>query len=350
MRIGNLELCSPVVLAPMAGYTDAAMRSLCQACGAGLTYTEVTNAAGLIRDSGPTWHLLSTRPEEGPVAAHLYGSDPAVMAEAAHRIDALKRFAVIDINAGCPVRKIVAKGAGAALMRSPQLIHDIIAAVRAAVTVPVTLKTRIGLTPETVNILEVAAAAEQAGAAAIAVHARVASQQHRGAADWDLLGMVASALRIPVIGNGGIRCAADVPRMLEATGVAGVMIGRAAVGRPWLFEDAARLLRGEVPIERSTADIRSAAREQLARLLELKQCEQVLRRRSALSANQATALHFRAHLVQYLRGLGHWSDIRRQLNTLDDCEETMRIIDRVLARQPHDRLRQEGGDQEVSDQ
>ncbi len=333
LRIGTLTIPFPVVLAPMAGYTDAAMRSICVGYGAGLTYTEVVNADGLVRGSKLTWHLLHTFPEERPVVAHLYGSDPGVMAEAAREVDLLHRFDAIDINCGCPVRKIVAKGAGAALMASPERIQAIVAAVVAAVSVPVTVKTRIGLDPRHVNIAEVAAAAEAGGAAAIAIHGRLASNHHRGPSDWDLIARTKSERRIPVIGNGGIETAADAPRMLAATGVDGVMVGRAAVGAPWIFQDIRHLLEGSAPHPHPLTEVHAVVGEQLRRLVLVKELEQTLRRRSSLTADAAAALHFRAHLFQYLHGLRNWADVRRRLDTMNSSEAVMRAVELVIGRQ-----------------
>jgi tRNA-dihydrouridine synthase B len=333
LTIGALTLPFPVVLAPMAGYTDAAMRSICAGYGAGMTATEVVNADGLVHGSKLTWQLLESDPADRPIAAHLYGSDPVILAEAAGRIDLLRRFDVIDINCGCPVRKIVAKDAGVALMKHPERIAAIVSAVRRAVSVPVTVKTRIGLADDCVNVAEVAAAAEAGGAAAIAVHGRLASNHHRGPADWDAIARVKAECGIPVIGNGGINIAADVPRMLAATGVDGVMIGRAAVGAPWIFQDARLLLAGETPPAHSAAELRAAVSEQLRRLVGLKVKEQALRRRSSVSPDTAAALHFRAHLVQYLRGMRNWVDIRRGLNAMTSSADILRAVDTVLARQ-----------------
>ncbi|MDD4623669.1 MAG: tRNA-dihydrouridine synthase family protein, partial [Kiritimatiellae bacterium] len=209
----------PLILAPMAGYTDAAMRRACRRHGAALAYTEMASAAGLLHADRKTWQMLETLPDEGPVAAHLYGSETDQMSEAASRVAQTGRFAAIDLNAGCPVRKITACGAGAALIHDPQRIHDILCAMRRVTDLPLTIKTRLGPSPDRVMIFDILDAAESAGADAVALHARFTSQGHGGATNLELLAEVKRRARIPVIGNGGIRAVRDARRMLDATGV-----------------------------------------------------------------------------------------------------------------------------------
>jgi len=225
------------VLAPMAGYTDAAFRLLCRRRGCARTYTEVVNAEGIARGSRPTLYLLETLPDERPVVAHIYGRDPSVMAAAAVYIESLRRFDQVDVNTGCPVRKIVAKGCGAALMREPERVHEIVRAIVSAVSLPVTVKTRLGPTREELCVSEIAQAAEEGGAAEIAIHARTTAQKHGGEADWRTLARVKAERRIAVLGNGGVATAADALRMIRETGVDGVMIGRAALSDPWLLAE-----------------------------------------------------------------------------------------------------------------
>ncbi len=300
----------PVFLAPMAGFTDAAMRRICHAFGAALSYTEMVSALGLLRASDRTWHLLETLPGEGPVAAHLYGAHPAEMADAAAAVWRSERFAAIDINAGCPMRKITANGCGAALMPHPGRIGAMVAAMRAAMPLPVTVKTRVGLKPDCVLVHEILRAAEEAGAAALAVHGRFAASVHSGPVALDLLAAVKAAARIPVIGNGGIRCAADARRMVRETGVDAVMVGRAAMGNPWLFGDihAAFTHAGEPPVpprRRSAAEIRAVLDDHLAAARELQERIRARQRLPArvLDPEAAVALTFRCHLFRYLAGM-----------------------------------------------
>jgi len=237
--LGDVQLTSPFVLAPMAGYTEAPFRALCCEQECGLVFTELTSADGLVLGSPRTWSYLTLHQGEGPTAAHIYGSDPDLIARAAERIAASERFALLDINCGCPMPKVTRKGAGVALMRDPQRIAALVAAARRASGMPVTIKTRLGLCPDTININDVACAAADAGAAAVFVHARVATARHSGPADWAALAGVRRRAGIPVIGNGGVTSAEEAVRHL-AMGLDGVMIGRAAIGNPWIFRGLQR--------------------------------------------------------------------------------------------------------------
>jgi nifR3 family TIM-barrel protein len=314
----------------MAGYTDVAFRALCRRFGCALTYTEVVNATGIVHRNGRTLDMLEIESVERPVAAHIYGSEPSTMAEAARYIEQLGRFDVIDVNCGCPVRKIVAKGAGAALMREPEKIGRIVRAIRDAVSLPVTVKTRVGLKPDSINILETAQAVEEAGAAAIAVHARPASQVHSGPADWDALARVKAARRLSVIGNGGVSAPEDVLRMFRETGVDGVMVGRAAVGNPWFFEQARALLGGVAPRLPGTDERRAMVLEHLGRLMAMKQQAAKRRRKRGLPPDQTAVLTFRAHLHRYLAGFPRWPEVRRTLNTMHTEEHVLNALWTVL--------------------
>lgn len=345
LQIGPLVVPVPVVLAPMAGYTDAALRSLCRGCGAGLAFTEVTNAQGLLHGSQMTFHLLETWPGERPVAAHLYGASPDDLARAAGLVQELDRFDVIDINCGCPVRKIVAKGAGVALMKSPARVERIVRSVCAAVSLPVTVKTRLGLAPGDERVMDITAAAEQGGAAAVSVHARYADSRHIGPARWDMLARVKRARGIPVIGNGGVAVPDDVVRMFRETGVDGAMVGRAAIGNPAFFRDAAAALGHVIPVEPRLESRRELIAEHLGRLLALKEQAQRIRRRSRLSPDQAAALHFRGHLHRYLAGLPGWRTVRCELQAMNSCEKVMAAVEKVSGLRKRDpaRLRLDPG-------
>lgn len=321
------------MLAPMAGYTDSAFRSLCMKYKCSLTYTEVVSAEGASRGGMQTMHLLETAPGERPIGAHLYGANPEALASAAALIEKMDRFDFIDINCGCPVPKIVRKGAGAALMRSPETIELIVRTVKAAVSLPVTVKTRIGLAPDKMNISEVAHAVETGGGSAIAIHARFASKRHSGDADWQALAKIKAERSIPVIGNGGISSVDDAFRMISETGVDGVMIGRAAVGNPWIFQEACCRFN-ELPwTPHSLEEHRTIIFEHLEALIQLKQKERRFRRKNSLTVDQAAVLHFRAHLHQYLRGFRGWPDVRRNLNTMHQIEEVKQAVDWVLSQQ-----------------
>jgi tRNA-dihydrouridine synthase B len=221
-------------LAPMAGVTNAPFRLVARECGAGLLTSEEIDANALVRDNAQTRALAAYLPEEHPLAMQLLGADPDVLAEAARRLEAGGADA-IDLNMGCPVAKIVGKGQGAALMRDPLAAAVIFRTLRKAIYVPFTIKIRGGWDDRTVNAVDVARIAEAEGVDAITVHPRTRSQQFTGVAPWEVIARVVAAVDIPVVGNGDVRDRDDAHRMVEATGCAAVMIGRAALGAPWVF-------------------------------------------------------------------------------------------------------------------
>ena len=383
-HLGTFATDTPVFLAPMAGFTNAAMRRVCHRFGAALTYTEMVNAIGVRRAADKTWHLLETLPDEGPVVAHLYGSDPAELAEAAARVSALGRFVAIDLNAGCPMPKITCSGAGAALMKQPELIGRIVAAMSAATTLPITVKTRIGPHPDKVVVLEILHAVEAAGGAAITVHGRFATQEHSGDVRLDLLAEVKRASRIPVIGNGGIRNAADALQMFRETGVDAVMIARGATGNPWIFREIAAALAPQASVShvrtcetngslapqaavshvrtcethglatvdrdgvrtppRDLQEIRTVLEEHLAGELELQRQIRAHFRlpARALSPEPAAVATFRGHLFRYLHGLKGSSHVRGNLNTMLTLDDIRAALDGCFAREAGYRARAPG--------
>jgi len=239
-----------VVLGPMAGVAEAPFRGICKRMGATLTYTEMISAKGLHYnpDSRVSRELLTFDPAEVPCGVQLFGSDPAIMADRAAWVCAEygNEVALIDINMGCPVTKVVSSGEGSALMRTPQLAAEIVSRVVGAVPVPVTVKFRTGWDASSINAVEFACAMEAAGAAALCVHGRTRQQFYHGVADWDTIAEVVRAVRVPVIGSGDVFSAEDARSMLERTGVDAVMVARGAQGNPWIFREARALLdRGE---------------------------------------------------------------------------------------------------------
>jgi nifR3 family TIM-barrel protein len=238
----------------MAGVTNAPFRLVARECGAGLLTSEELDAKALVRDNAHTVALAAYLPEERPLAMQLIGSDPDVLAEAARRLESAGADA-IDLNMGCPVAKIVAKGQGAALMRDPLAATVIFRTLRKAVSVPFTIKIRGGWDDHTMNAVEIARIAEGEGVDAITVHPRTRSQQFTGLAPWDVIASVVAAVAVPVIGNGDVRDRAGARRMVETTGCAAVMIGRAALGAPWVFaatrpgrDERARVIRRHVEL------------------------------------------------------------------------------------------------------
>ena len=331
VQIGSLRVEWPVFLAPMAGYTDGAFRSLCLEQGCGAVVTEMASAHGMSIGHERTGHFLDTWGAERPIGAQIYGSDPARMAAAAAKVAETKRFDFLDINAGCPMPKIRNRGDGAGLMRDPAKMAEIVRQVKAAVgaALPVTVKTRIGWCADTINVLETTAGVEEAGADAIFLHGRVAAVRHSGPSDWKLIAEVKRARRIPVIGNGGIKAAADVFRMVAETGVDGAMVGRVALGQPWLFRDIRDLAAGREPRAPTVDEVRATIREHLRREVEL-----MGRRRGKelkLGAELTACLVLRPHLVRYLRGFRGFGALARTLEERVDAATLLGRVDEVLA-------------------
>ncbi|WP_306488621.1 tRNA dihydrouridine synthase DusB [Agathobaculum sp.] len=242
MQIGSITLAGRLALAPMAGVTDLAFRQICREHGAALTVTEMVSTKALCYQDKKTPRLLALGEDEHPAAAQVFGHEPETMAEGAKIARAVSGCDIIDINMGCPAPKIVNNGDGSALMRDPALAARVIEAVVKAVDVPVTVKFRKGWDEKSVNCVEFARMAEAAGAAAITIHGRTRAQQYSGKADWDAIRAVKQAVSIPVFANGDVAEPADVVRILEYTGADAVMIGRGALGDPWIFERANALI------------------------------------------------------------------------------------------------------------
>jgi tRNA-dihydrouridine synthase B len=242
LKIGELELGEGLILAPMAGITDLSFRRIAKSFDVDLVTSEMVSSEGLVRNKARTKMLLQSHAEEKPLAIQLFGSDPKVVAEAA-RIVADEGADIIDLNMGCPVPKVVRQGAGAALLRDVEKIASLVDAVRQAVSIPLTVKTRSGWGQSKINVLEVARVVEDSGADAITIHPRTARQGFSGSADWPLIGKVKQAVNIPVIGNGDVSRPEDVGKMRKLTQCDGVMIGRGAMGNPWIFKQARQLTK-----------------------------------------------------------------------------------------------------------
>ena len=247
LQIGNVTLDNNIILAPMAGVSDLPFRLLCREQGAGLVCMEMVSAKAIYYNNKNTENLMEIHPQELPVSLQLFGSDPDIISEMAKRIED-RPFALLDINMGCPVPKVVNNGEGSALLKNPKLVEKILSKLVKAVRKPVTVKIRKGFDDEHVNAVEIAKIAESCGVAAVAVHGRTREQYYSGKADWDIIAKVKDAVKIPVIGNGDVDSPMAAGALLEQTGCDGVMIGRAAQGNPWIFRDVVSFLEnGTIP-------------------------------------------------------------------------------------------------------
>ena len=303
------------VLAPLADYSNAAFRKICHCFGADLTYTEMVSAAALAHGSSPTRHLLELLPGEGPVVCQLFGHNPDELAFAAREVTALKRFVALDLNAGCPMPRIVQGGDGAALVRNPQLVHDCLAAIRRETDLPVTLKTRPGPSPDKVLMLELLDAAESTGCAGVTLHGRFTSQKHGGIIHYDLIAELVQRAKVPITGNGGV-CDRATADLMAQTGVSSIMIGRAAIKNPWLFGDL------KANADRPCDDLRIARQnaifqDHVANLIDLHaQLAQRFPDDHVPPLGDFLLDFSRRHLFHYFSGRPGAAEFRRRLNTL----------------------------------
>ena len=313
LRIGSLKLDNPFLLAPLAGITDAPMRRLCHRQGAALTYTEMVSCKGMWYGDRNTGKLLYTYRDEQPVGYQIFGHEPEVMAYAAREISSMPGK-LIDINFGCPVPKIVKNGEGSALLKNPYLIYDIVAAVVKNTDKPVTAKIRTGWDKDSINVVEVAHAISAAGASAIAVHARTREQYYSGKADWSMIASVKRAVDIPVIGNGDVTDGKAAISMMDETGCDLVMIGRGALGNPWIFREALAAWRGEeIPPQPSKDEKKAMMISHLQDLTELK-------------GEYAAVREMRKHVGWYLKGVPGAAAFRGMVNNITDSNELIKAI------------------------
>ena len=308
-----------LLLAPMAGVSDEAFRALCREQGADLAFTEMVSAKGLSYANEKTRHLLALAPGEDQVAVQLFGHDPDTMAAQAAWIEQEmgELLAYLDVNMGCPARKIVSKGDGSALMREPELAASIVRAIRAAVAHPVTVKFRRGWAMGAETAPDFARRMEDAGACAVAVHGRFAEQLYRGSADWDVVARVKEAVDVPVIGNGDVRSGADAVALTARTGCDAVMIARGAEGNPWVFAQAKAAIAGVPEPPAPDARERIAMARRHARLLARREGKNIVR--------------MRKHAMWYLAGLPGAAAARAKINACVSVEDFDRVFDELLA-------------------
>jgi len=312
MQIGNLTLDNNVILAPLAGITNLPFRLLAKASGCGLVCSEMISANGLVYRSGKTEQMLNSVPEEKPLSVQIFGSDPGIMAEAAAIVES-KGADIVDINFGCSVRKVIKTGAGVALMRAPDQAKALLAAVRKAIRIPLTIKIRSGWDASGREALNIAGIAQDCGVDAIAVHPRTAGQQFRGRADWSIIAAVKKNVGIPVIGNGDIVSARDALKMLEETGCDAVMIGRKAIGNPAIFSRVLARINGEEPV-----------REDLSHRFDM--MTHYFKASVDYMGEEAACRMMRSRLGWFTRGVRNSSKFRESIKHLSSAEEGIELI------------------------
>lgn len=316
LKIGNVTLENNLILAPMAGVTDLPFRLLCKEQGAGLICTEMISAKAIYFKNKNTETLMEIDERERPVSLQLFGSDPDLMAEIARQIEP-HNFDILDINMGCPVPKVVNNGEGSALMKNPKLVHEIVSKVSKAIEKPLTIKIRKGFTEDCVNAVEIAKIAEDAGAAAIAVHGRTREQYYAGTADWDIIRQVKEAVSIPVIGNGDVDSPQKAEALVRETGCDGIMIGRAVQGNPWLFSRILHYQKtGEILPKPELEEVKEMILRHAKMQLEYK-------------GNYTGMREMRKHVAWYTTGMPHSASVRRMVNEVESYEQLEELVGKM---------------------
>ena len=313
LKIGNIELENRYILGPMAGVTDLPFRLLCREQGAGLLCMEMVSAKAIMYNNQNTEQLLTIHPDERPVSLQLFGSDPKIMSEMAKRIEE-RPFAILDINMGCPVPKVVKNGEGSALMKEPKLVYEIVSAVVKAIGKPVTVKIRKGFDDDHVNAVEIARIIEEAGAAAVAVHGRTREQYYSGKADWDIIRQVKEAVSIPVIGNGDVTSPERAEELVCRTGCDGVMIARGAQGNPWIFSEMISFEEtGVVPPRPGKEELKEMMLRHARLQLEYK-------------GEYSGIREMRKHVAWYTKGIPGAARLREKINAVESLGELENLL------------------------
>jgi len=312
LKIGNVKLDNPWILAPMAGVCDLPFRLLCKEMGAGLVCMEMVSAKAILYNNKNTEEMLTINDGENPVSLQLFGSDPAIMADMAKRIEE-RPFDILDINMGCPVPKVVNNHEGSALMKNPLLVGEIVSAVVKAINKPVTVKIRAGFDSEHINAVEIAKIAQESGAAAVAVHGRTREQYYAGKADRRVIRDVKEALSIPVIGNGDVDSYESAMDMINETGCDGVMIGRAAQGNPWIFK--------ELNLKAQGLEFEKASSEEVKQMI-LRHAKMLIEYKGEFIGSR----EMRKHAAWYTFGYKGASKLRGKLNETENYQQLEELI------------------------
>jgi tRNA-dihydrouridine synthase B len=321
VQLGPLHLSSPAILAPLAGYTDSAMRRICRRHGAGMVFSEMLSGEGTRRASEKTFHMAAFHPEERPYFIQFFATNPEQAAEAARKLSELEPDG-LDLNFGCPVKKIILNQGGSALLRDIPLLARIVEAAVNAAGVPVSVKMRAGWDRRSLNAVEIARAVADAGAAWVTVHARTRSEFYGGRAHWEWIGEVKTAVSIPVVGNGDVRRAEDAVSLMNSTRCDAVMIGRAAVGYPFIFREVNHLLCCGKPLAPATPRERYEAAEQ--------QLEWMVEERGERRA----VLEFRKQLLAYVRGLPRSVHFKTAAMSLESAADVLGALQEYVASLP----------------
>lgn len=317
-KIRDVEIPNQVVVAPMAGISNSAFRVICKEFGAGMVVCEMISDRGIIHNNAKTLSMLHVDPVEHPMSIQVFGGSKETLVQAAKFIDQNTQADIIDINMGCPVPKVVKTDAGARWLLDPNKIYEMVSAVVDVVNKPVTVKMRTGWDEEHIYAVENALAAERAGASALAMHGRTRKQMYTGKADWNILKQVNDALTIPFIGNGDVVTPQDAKRMLDEVGSTAVMVGRAALGNPWIIKDMEHYLRtGELLPEQTPREKVETAKEQLSALVELK-------------GEEIAVPEFRRQAAYYLKGVPRSARTRAKINEVWTQKEVYDLLDQFV--------------------
>ena len=317
MRIGDFEFAYPVFLAPMAGVTDTPYRILAREMGCPLVYSEMVSDKGINYRNEHTLNMLKTEPEERPMAMQLFGAESDSVAKAAEYVASLGCADILDFNMGCPAPKVVKNHEGSAMLKNPENAYRVLKALVGAVDMPVTVKLRIGWDKDSINIMEMAQLAQEAGVAAIAIHGRTREQFYRDQADWQIIGRVRESLRIPVIANGDVRNVQDMIKIRQVTGCEAVMVGRAAQGNPWIFRQLTEYLRSGAVLPGPTMDER---KEVIIRHLDM-----LLK----FKGDYIGPREMRKHATWYTKGIKGSAELRCLFNQAVCRDDFLRILDKM---------------------